>query len=99
MKTSIILASLFLSSLSVVACAAEVPTDGDVAAADSELVTAGIQSIEIGRSTGFAPPPPAGSCRASGRYTIGLDTSTIKGAGCIDGKSITVERALSSDEV
>src|SRR5687767_12151267 len=102
MKTSLLLSLFAAVSLSVVACAS--PTndaedgDGSSESTNDELRTAGIVSIEIGRSTGFVPPPPPGGCRASGRYSVNFQTKSIKGQGCVDNRQVIVNRNLSADE-
>jgi hypothetical protein len=88
---------LALLPLFVVACAAD--AEDGIVGDDPELRTSGIKSIEIGRSTGFVPPPPPGFCRESGRYTIDFDAKQITGDGCIDGRKVEVDRRISDDEL
>jgi len=83
--------------LLVVACAAE--SADPVAGDEPELATSGLQSIEIGRGTGFVPPAPPGSCHPSGRYQVDFTLKQIAGDGCLDGRLVNVDRALDDAEL
>ncbi|MFO0670296.1 MAG: hypothetical protein U0235_11820 [Polyangiaceae bacterium] len=87
-------------SLAAVACSgADVSDDLSQGDTDDELRTSSVTEFSVYRSTGFTPPPPPGSCRPSGHWTVNLATSAFDADACIDGKTVKVSRALSADEV
>ncbi len=87
-----------LLSLAAFACGGEAE-DIQSGEAEEELRTSGLTSIEVGRSAGFRPPPPAGSCHASGRWTVDFVDSEITGNACIGGVPTAVGRTLSQAEL
>ncbi|HSO40321.1 MAG TPA: hypothetical protein VLT33_47675 [Labilithrix sp.] len=81
-------------------CSAPSEDDGTLAdEAGDELRSTGVTKLTVGRSTGFSPPPPAGSCRPSGQWTADLAARTIAGQACIGAHPKAVDRALTAHEV
>lgn len=79
------------------ACGGAESGEGDAAEGEDDLTASTITSFTLRQSTGFAPPSP--TCRPSGAWTLDLAQKKMTGTGCIEGRSATVDRALSATEV
>src|SRR4051812_42303007 len=95
------IATFSLLAIMLAGCGGSAAGDDAVASdeAENELRSSGIAQLTVGRSTGFSPPPPAGGCRASGRWTADLEARTIEGQACTDAHATTIHRALTTQEV
>lgn len=79
------------------ACGGAGSDEGDPAEGEDDLTASTITSFTLHQSTGFAPPSP--TCRPAGAWTLDLTRKTMTGNGCIDGRMVTVDRALGNAEV
>ncbi len=68
------------------------PTEGE-----DDLTASTITSFTVRQSTGFTQP--SSTCRPSGAWTLDLVQKKMIGAGCVDGRTVTVDRALGAVEV
>ncbi len=82
--------------LVTVACSGATAEDGEAAEGEDDLTASTITAFTVRQSTGFAPSP---TCRPSGAWTLDLAQQKMSGAGCIGGRTVTVDRALTAAEV
>ncbi|NOU29080.1 MAG: hypothetical protein HOO96_14355 [Polyangiaceae bacterium] len=79
------------------ACGGAASAEDEPAEGADDLTASTITSFTVRQSTGFSPPSP--TCRPSGAWTLDLAQKKMTGTGCVDGRTVTVDRALGTAEV